>query len=116
MPATIVTAYLAEVAGMAATIRPYFDRERWTTCCISSLDIGHVFALPGDGDPLRPVVLASARAEESPGETYGWVIGEANYIDTGEPASEFKLRANRSVLTRCDLRYAPRGEQAPTES
>lgn len=110
MPFRIVTAYLAEVAGMAAAIAPHFDRERWTTCYIGSLNIGHVFALPGDGGPLRPVVLTGARVEESPGETYGWVIGEASYIDTDEPASEFKLRANRSVLTRCDLHYAPRGK------
>jgi hypothetical protein len=34
----------------------------------------------------------------------GLLIGEARYIDTGE-ATDFKLRADTSVLTRCDLHY-----------
>jgi hypothetical protein len=104
-------AYLAEIAGLK-TQRRWIDREQWTTCHIGHLKIGTVFALP-DERPIRAVVLAGApRRVDVPDcisphmdpESAGVLIGEARYVDTGEPV-DFKLRAGTSVLTRCDLQY-----------
>ncbi|MCQ8830375.1 hypothetical protein [Streptomyces malaysiensis] len=103
--------HLTEIAGLVAR-RRWTDREQWTTCHLGSLRVGAVFALP-DERPLRPVVLAEApRREDVPDhisphmnkESAGLLIGEARYLDTGEP-TDFKLRADTSVLTRCDLHY-----------
>jgi hypothetical protein len=98
-------AHLPEIAGLIATIRPDFDRERWTTCSIGHLDVGEVFAMPADHS--RPVVLVEKKTVEvSDGYiTTAMVVGEVRYIDTGE-AVPVDLRANTSVLTRCDLVYA----------
>jgi hypothetical protein len=101
-------AHLPEIAGLAAAVRPDLDREQWTTCYVGSLNVGEVFALP-DALQVRPVVLTATRVEDVPGQTYGWVIGEARHIDTGEPA-EFKLRANQPVPARCDLHYTIKEE------
>jgi len=102
--------YLPEIAGLAAT-RRWTDREQWTRCAIGHLKTGTVFALP-DERPLRPVVLAAAERRDVPdkisphidAENAGLLVGEARYLDTGEP-TDFKLRADTSVLTRCDLHY-----------
>jgi hypothetical protein len=102
-----------EIAGLVAH-RRWTDREQWTSCNIGHLKTGTVFVLP-DEHPIRPVVLAEDPSREdvpdriSPhvdAENAGLLIGQARYLDTGE-ATDFKLRANTSVLTRCDLYYAP---------
>ncbi|HEY9353646.1 MAG TPA: hypothetical protein VIP28_10360 [Nocardioides sp.] len=108
-------AHLPEIAGLTAT-RRWRDREQWTTCGTGHLKLGTVFALPGE-QPARPVVLVEVPdrvdvpARLSPHvdpEYAGVLIGQARYLDTGEP-TDFKLRAATSVLTRCDLHYTPTG-------
>lgn len=103
--------HLVEIAGLTAC-RRWADREQWTTCRIGHLKVGTVFALP-DERAVRPVVLAEApRRVDVPNrisphmglEGAGVLVGEARYVDTGE-ATDFKLRADTSVLTRCDLHY-----------
>ncbi|MGW7688790.1 hypothetical protein ACWGMA_07840 [Streptomyces asiaticus] len=103
--------YLTEIAALVAR-RRWSDREQWTTCHIGHLKVGAVFALP-DKLPIRPVMLATAPhrvdvpehiSPHMDPESAGVLIGEAHYVDTGEPV-DFKLRAGTSVLTRCDLHY-----------
>lgn len=103
--------HLTEISGLTAT-RRWTDREQWTTCNLGHLKVGTVFALPGER-PIRPVVLTETPdrvdvpdriSPHMDPENAGVLIGEARYIDTGEPA-DFKLRADTSVLTRCDLHY-----------
>ncbi|MET7795710.1 hypothetical protein [Streptomyces decoyicus] len=96
--------YLPVIAGMRPTAFPDFDREQWTTCYIGRLDVGDVFALTGEL-PFRPAVLLEIRTEAIPGETHGRVSGMARYVDTGEPAPDFKVHANVSAVVRCDMRY-----------
>lgn len=105
--------YLTEIATLVAR-RRWADREQWTTCHIGHLKVGTVFALP-DERPIRPVVLAEVPDRVDVPEyisphmnatSAGVLIGEARYVDTGEPA-DFKFRADTSVLTRCDLHYTP---------
>lgn len=104
-------AHPAEIAGLEAR-RRWTDRERWTTCGIGHLKVGTVFALPGER-PIRPVVLTAVDRTAIPdrisphmdAESAGLMIGEVRYLDTGE-AVDFKLSANTSALTRCDLHYA----------
>ncbi|MFJ2202423.1 hypothetical protein [Streptomyces violaceusniger] len=106
--------HLTEIAGLVAR-RRWTDREQWTTCHLGSLRVGTVFALP-DERPLRPVVLVGdPRREDVPDRisphmnttSVGLLIGEVGYLDTGE-AADFKLRADTSVLTCCDLHYTPK--------
>lgn len=106
-----VADYPPQIAGLTATLR-WPDREQWTTCHIGHLKTGTVFALP-DERPIRPVVLTAPPdrvdvpdriSPHMNAESAGVLIGEAHYLDTGE-ATDFKLRADKSVLTRCDLHY-----------
>ncbi|MGW2861976.1 hypothetical protein [Streptomyces sp. NPDC001205] len=103
--------YLNEIAGFVAR-RRWTDREQWTACHIGHLKVGEVFALPDDR-PIRPVMLAATPhrvdvpdqlSPHTDPESAGVLIGQACYLDTGEP-TDFKLRAGTSVLTRCDLHY-----------
>ncbi|MDW6058203.1 hypothetical protein SAZ11_08895 [Streptomyces sp. FXJ1.4098] len=106
--------HLHEIAGLFAR-RRWTDREQWTTRHIGGLKVGAVFALPGER-PIRPVVLTGPpRREDVPDQisphmnatSAGLLIGEVCYLDTAE-YTDFKLRADTSVLTRCDLHYTPK--------
>nr|WSX25521.1 hypothetical protein OG690_38200 [Streptomyces tubercidicus] len=97
-------AYLPAVADMSPASVPDFDREQWTTCYIGRLAIGDLFAFTTES-PMRPAVLTEKRSEYIPGEAHGWVAGAARYVDTGDLVAEFKVRANASVVVRCDMHY-----------
>lgn len=106
--------YLTQIADLIAC-RRWTDREQWTTCNIGHLKVGTVFALT-DELPIRSVMLAAAPhrvdvpdrlSPHVDPESAGVLIGEARYVDTGDPV-DFKLRAGKSVLTRCDLHYVPK--------
>lgn len=112
VPAYVSPARLPHIAGMTAAVRPDFDREQWTTCRLGRLTPGTVIALP-DG-PVRPLVLTATRTEDVPGDFHAWMVGEARHIDTAA-VEEFKLRADTSVPTRCDLHYTATTTNPPEE-
>ncbi|MCT2591137.1 hypothetical protein LHJ74_14680 [Streptomyces sp. N2-109] len=93
----------ATIAGLTAKV--IFREESWTTCRLSRHEVGTVVSLYR-GNGVRSVVLTAIRIEDVPGDTFGWVIGTAVDLATGEP-EDFKVRGNLCVLTRCDLYYLP---------
>ena len=95
---------LPELPGYAPVTVSDFDREHWTTCRITRLVVGDVFAFRAERH--RPAVLEAVRAEDVPGDEYGLILGVARYLGTGD-AEEFNMRGNVSILIRCDMHYEP---------
>ncbi|MER7814529.1 hypothetical protein [Streptomyces sp. NPDC096153] len=108
-----MTTHLPTIGALTAVTVPDIDREKWTTCYIGRLVVGDVLSLPGG--PIRPVVLVEREEEneELGDETYGRVTGTVRNIVTGDTGT-FALRANTSVVTRCDLLYVTTPTAPPT--
>lgn len=80
-----------------------FDREQWSTVHVDRLKSGAVFRFRGDSE--NSVMWMSPQPYDDAAHPAGekWVWFTTHSVETGHPEGASIVRANTSVLVRCDV-------------